>query len=198
MSEKDKIVDALEAVSNPLSAAKNTVSSARGLVKETYGLVEDVREIAAKEKAHQEKAREERQIEGAKAKVRITKRVGDREVNKAVLEHNAAVTASESAAKAALIRQRQAEEEHALVWSMSSAEREAYYAEKKKQIEQIKQEKLRLIREENARQERNDMIVAVIATLITMIIMVWGFFLWLHYMTGSLLWVPGASWIRGS
>ena len=196
MSGGDKISDALNAVSNPLSAAKSTVESARGLVKETYGLVEDVREIAAKERKHREQVEEDRAVEGSKVKVKIAQRIGRREVRDAVQEHNASMEATMAAAKAALIKQRQQEQEHALVWSMSQSERDAYYAEKKRQVEEAKAEKLRLIREADARKERNEMIVASIVAFFCVIGMIWIFLLWMQYLTGNLPNVPGAGWLK--
>ena len=196
MSGSDEIVKALGAVSNPLSAAKSTVSSARGLVKETYGLVEDVRDIAAKEKAHQEKKADERATQGSKVKVRIAKRVGRREIQDAVQDHNAAVETSMAAAKAALIRQRQAEAEHEMIWSMSQSEREAYLAEKKKQVEQAKAEKLRLIREADERREHNEMIATTVVGILCITGMVWVFLLWMHHLTGGLPRLPGAAWVH--
>jgi hypothetical protein len=196
VSGGDKISEALSAVSNPLSAAKSTVESARGLVKETYGLVEDVRDIAAKEKERREKISDERAVAGSKAKVRIAKRVGSREVQDAVQEHNAAVTTAMAAAKAAIIKQRQQEQEHALIWSMSQSERDAYYAEKQRQIDEAKKEKLRLIREADARKERNETILASVVAFICIIGIVWVFLLWMHHITGALPNVPGAEWVE--
>ena len=77
------------------------------------------------------------------------------------------------------------------------AERDAYYAEKQRQIEEAKAEKLRLIREADARQERNELIAAVVFGVVSTGVVVWGFILWLAYMTGSgFEWLPGVRLIR--
>jgi|688.fasta_scaffold26571_9 preprotein translocase subunit SecF len=196
MSEKDKISDLLESVGNPISAAKSTIESTRGLVQETYGLVEDVRGIAEKEKARREDRKEQRQVDSVKSSAKIKTKVASNELKKAAIEYNASIDANISAAKAALIRERQREEEHSLIWSMSQSERDAYLAEKKKQADQAIKEKLRIIKENDARQARNQMIFTVCFTIVFALISLWAFFLWLHYLTGKIPNVPGASWVR--
>lgn len=196
MSGKDKISDALDAVSNPFSAAKSTVESARGLVNETYGLVEDVRGIAEKEKERREKAKEARQTDGVKAQARIVKKVATTELQKAAIEYNASVDANVSAAKAALIKQRQIEDEHSLIWSMSQSERDAYLAEKRKQADEAIKEKLRIIRKNDARKAMNELISTIIFVVVFSIATLWAGMLWLHYLTGKIPNIPGASWVR--
>lgn len=196
MSGGDKITDALNAVTNPVSAAKSTVESARGLVNETYGLVEDVRVIADKEKARREKIRESRETDSATARARIATKVAQSQVKKAAAEYNAAIESQNAAAKAALIKQYQEQQEHALIWSMSESERNAYLAQKRKQADDAVKEKLRIIRENDARKARNEMIFAVVFTIVFSVVAAWGFILWMHYLTGKIPNIPGASWVR--
>jgi hypothetical protein len=102
-----------------------------------------------------------------------------------------------SAAKKVLIERKRAEDENALVWSMSKEERDAYFEEKAAQTERIKAEKLRLIREEDARQERNEMIFAVTFGVVATGVIVWGFLAWIAVMKGNgMTWLPGIQWIR--
>lgn len=196
MSEKDSITDALKAVTSPISAAESTVKSARGLVKETYGLVEDVRNIAHKEAARYERIKEERDTTSEKATQRITQKVAAKQVQKAASEYNAAAKSNADAAKAMLIKKYQVEQEQSLIWSMSNEEREAYLAEKKRQAEEAIKEKLRIVRENDARRDRNEMIVAVLFSVAFLVTMLWGLLLWLHHLTGAMPQLPGAKFVH--
>jgi len=57
------------------------------------------------------------------------------------------------------------QEEHAMIWSMSKDERDAYLAEKKAQQNIVLQEKARQDRLKAKRKERNDMIVAILVAV---------------------------------
>ncbi|MCX7278363.1 MAG: hypothetical protein NTZ15_13725, partial [Burkholderiales bacterium] len=104
---------------------------------------------------------------------------------------------SMSAAKKVLIERKRAEEENALVWSMSKEERDAYFEEKAAQTERIKAEKLRLIREEDARRGRNELMLAGVVGVAATGVVVWGFLAWIAVMKGSgMTWLPGIQWIR--
>jgi hypothetical protein len=102
-----------------------------------------------------------------------------------------------AAAKKILIEKKRADEESAMVWAMSKEERDAYFEEKAAQIERIKAEKLRLIREEDARRERNELIFAVVFGVVATGVVIWGFLVWIAVMKGSgMTWLPGIKWIR--
>jgi hypothetical protein len=84
-----------------------------------------------------------------------------------------------------------------MVWAMSKDERDAYFVEKAAQTERIKAEKLRLIREEDARRERNELIFAVIFGVAATGVVIWGFLVWIAVMKGSgMTWLPGIQLIR--
>jgi len=185
MSKLDKIAEAANAVSNPRSAAKTTVESARGLMNETYGLVEDARAIAAKEAAVRQKKRDEAALKPQLTKDRVTKVVTTREVNSAVIDYNTKTSAATAAMKAALIREKQREEEHAMYWSMSQSERAEYDRARKEQNEKIKQEQLRIVREKRKKDERNEVILAVVVSLIIFVGGVYGMLAWLAYASNN-------------
>jgi len=161
MSKLDKLTDLANSATNPISAAKSTVESARGLMNETYGLVEDARSIAAKEAARREKKREDAAIKPSLDKQKAVKIVTRRDTNSAVNNYNSSQMAVTEAARQALIIQKQKDDEHAMYWSMSQAERQEYDRIRKEQAEKIKQEQLRIIREKRKREERNDTLLAV-------------------------------------
>lgn len=185
MSKLDKIAEAANAVSNPLSAAKTTVESARGLMNETYGLVEDARAIAAKESAIRQKKRDEASMKPTLTKERATKIVTSREVNSAVIDYNTKTSAATAAMKAALIREKQREEEHAMYWSMSQSERAEYDRARKEQTEKIKQEQLRITREKWRKKERNETLLAVVLSVILFAGGIYGILVWLAYATDN-------------
>ena len=122
----DKLTEIAGAAANPLSAAESTLKAARGVVKEGHGLVEDVRKIAEAETKRAEKKADQKAIQSAIDKHRAAKRVGKQESERAAKTYNADTQTSHSAAEKILIEKKAQEEEHALIWSMSADEREAY------------------------------------------------------------------------
>lgn len=185
MSKLDKIAEAANAVSNPLSAAKTTVESARGLMNETYGLVEDARAIAAKEAAARQKKRDNAAMKQDLSKERATRIVNNRVVNSAIIDYNTKTSAATAAMKAALIREKQREEEHAMYWSMSQEQRNEYDRARKEQTEKIKQEQLRITREKWRKKERNETLLAVLLSIILFAGGIYGILVWLAYATDN-------------
>jgi hypothetical protein len=187
----------LEDLTNPLSQAEGTIKAARGVLNESVGLVKDVHKVAGELKEYRENRQDERAIAPSLRNQRATKRVTKRDVKQATAEYDSELDSSMSAAKKVLIERKRAEEENALVWSMSKEERDAYFEEKAAQTERIKAEKLRLIREEDARQERNEMIFAVVFGVVATGVVIWGFLVWIAVMKGNgMTWLPGIQWIR--
>jgi hypothetical protein len=187
----------LDDITNPLSQAEGTIKAARGVLNESVGLVKDVHKVAGELKEYRENRQDERAIAPALLNKRATKRVIKRGTKQAEADYDSNLDSSMSAAKKVLIERKRAEEENALVWSMSKEERDAYFEEKAAQIERIKAEKLRLIREEDARQERNELIFAVIFGVVATGVVIWGFLAWIAVMKGSgMTWLPGITWIR--
>lgn len=187
----------LDDITNPLSQAEGTIKAARGVLNESVGLVKDVNKVAGELKQYREDRQDDRAIAPALLNKRATKRVVKRGTKQVEADYDSDLDSSMAAAKKVLIEKKRAEDEAAMVWSMSKEERDAYYAEKAAQIERIKAEKLRLIREEDARQERNELIFAVVFGVVATGVVVWGFLAWIAVMKGSgMTWLPGITWIR--
>jgi uncharacterized Rmd1/YagE family protein len=187
----------LDDITNPLNQAEGTIKAARGVLNESVGLVKDVHKVAGEIKQYRENRQDEKAIAPALMNKRATKRVTKRDVKQATAEYDSELDSSMSAAKKVLIERKRAEEENALVWAMSKEERDAYFEEKAAQTERIKAEKLRLIREEDARQERNELIFAVVFGVVATGVVIWGFLVWIAVMKGSgMTWLPGITWIR--
>ena len=187
----------LDDITNPLSQAEGTIKAARGVLNESVGLVKDVNKVAGELKQYREDRQDEKAIAPALMNKRATKRVTKRDVKQATAEYDSDLDSSMSAAKKVLIERKRAEEENALVWSMSKEERDAYFEEKAAQTERIKAEKLRLIREEDARRERNELIFALVFGVVATGVVVWAFLLWIAGMKGSgMNWLPGIQWVR--
>lgn len=187
----------LDDITNPLNQAEGALKAARGVLNEGVGLVKDVNKVAGELKQYREDRQDDRAIAPALMNKRATKRVTKRDVKQATAEYDSDLDSSMSAAKKVLIERKRAEEENALVWSMSKEERDAYFEEKAAQIKRIKAEKLRLIREEDARRERNELIFAVVFGVVATGVVVWLFLLWMAAMKGSgMTWLPGIEWIR--
>ena len=187
----------LDDITNPLNQAEGAIKAARGVLNESVGLVKDVNKVAGELKQYREDRQDDRAIAPALMNKRATKRVTKRDVKQATAEYDSDLDSSMSAAKKVLIERKRAEEENALVWSMSKEERDAYFEEKAAQIERIKAEKLRLIREENARRERNELIFALVFGVVATGVVVWAFLLWIAGMKGSgMNWLPGIQWVR--
>ena len=121
-----------------------------------------IAETAQEIKQYREKKEDERAIRGSLTQKRATNRIAKRATNAAIAEHDAAVTSAQELAKQVLIAKKAAEEESAMIWSMTQDEREAYLAAKKEQTERVKAEKLRMIREADEAQARFDLILNVI------------------------------------
>ena len=187
----------LDDITNPLNQAEGALKAARGVLNEGVGLVKDVNKVAGELKQYREDRQDDKAIAPALMNKRATKRVTKRDVKQATAEYDSDLDSSMSAAKKVLIERKRAEEENALVWSMSKEERDAYFEEKAAQIERIKAEKLRLIREEDARRERNELIFGVIFGVVATGVVIWLFLLWMAAMKGSgMTWLPGIAWIR--
>jgi len=187
----------LDDITNPLSQAEGTIKAARGVLNEGVGLVKDVHKVAGELKEYRENRQDEKAIAPSLRNQRATKRVTKRDVKQATAEYDSDLDSSMSAAKKVLIERKRAEEENALVWSMSKEERDAYFEEKAAQTERIKAEKLRLIREEDARQERNELIGALVFGVIATGVVIWGFLAWIAVMKGNgMTWLPGITLIR--
>jgi hypothetical protein len=187
----------LDDITNPLNQAEGAIKAARGVLNESVGLVKDVHKVAGEIKQYREDRQDEKAIAPSLVNKRATKRVTKRDVKQATAEYDSELDSSMSAAKKVLIERKRAEEENALVWSMSKEERDAYFEEKAAQTERIKAEKLRLIREEDARRERNELILAVVFGLVATGVVVWAFLLWIAGMKGSgMNWLPGIQWVR--
>lgn len=175
----DKLTEIAGAAANPLSAAESTLKAARGVVNQGHGLVEDVRKIAEAEAKRAEKKTDQKAIQSAIDKHRAAKRVGKRESERAAENYNADTQTSHSAAEKILIEKKAQEEEHALIWSMSADEREAYLAEKRKQIELRRKEERRIELERIRRKELRDGIIGGILALIGACVGVYFIFDWL-------------------
>jgi len=187
----------LDDITNPLSQAEGTIKAARGVLNESVGLVKDVAQVAGEIKQYRENRQDEKAIAPSLLNKRATKRVTKRDVTQATAEYDSELDSSMAAAKKILIEKKRAEEEAAMVWAMSKDERDAYYAEKAAQIERVKAEKLRLIREEDARRERNELIFAVVFGVVATGVVIWGFLVWIAVMKGSgMTWLPGIQLIR--
>jgi len=175
----DKLTEIAGAAANPLSAAESTLKAARGVVKEGHGLVEDVRKIAEAETKRAEKKADQQAIQSAIDKHRAAKRVGKQESERAAKTYNADTQTSHSAAEKILIEKKAQEEEHALIWSMSADEREAYLAEKRKQIELRRKEERRIELERIRRKELRDSIIGGIMAIFGLCVGVYFIFDWL-------------------
>ena len=187
----------LDDITNPLNQAEGTLKAARGVLKEGVGLVKDVAQVAGEVKQYRENRQDEKAIAPSLLNKRATKRIAKRTTKQAEADYDSELDSSMSAAKKVLIEKKRAEEEAAMVWAMSKDERDAYYAEKAAQIERIKAEKLRLIREADERQERLELIGALVFGVVTTGVVVWGFLLWIASMKGSgMNWLPGIQLIR--
>jgi uncharacterized Rmd1/YagE family protein len=187
----------LDDITNPLNQAEGALKAARGVLNEGVGLVKDVNKVAGEIKQYREDRQDEKAIAPSLRNQRATKRVTKRDVKQATAEYDSDLDSSMSAAKKVLIERKRAEEENALVWSMSKEERDAYFEEKAAQTERIKAEKLRLIREEDARQERNQLIFAVTFGVVATGVVIWGFLAWIAVMKGNgMTWLPGITLIR--
>ena len=187
----------IDDITNPLNQAEGAIKAARGVLNESVGLVKDVNKVAGELKQYREDRQDDRAIAPALMNKRATKRVTKRDVKQATAEYDSDLDSSMSAAKKVLIERKRAEEENALVWAMSKEERDAYFEEKAAQIERIKAEKLRLIREENARRERNELIFAVVFGVVATGVVIWAFLLWIAGMKGfGMNWLPGIQWVR--
>lgn len=187
----------IEDITNPLNQAEGTIKAARGVLNESVGLVKDVRKVAKEYQQYRENQEDEKAIAPAMMKSRASKRVGKRVVKEAVEDYNAEYDSSMSAAKKAIIAEKRRVEEANMVASLSYEERQAYYAEKAAQTERIKAEKLRLIREADARAERNDIIAMIVLGVLLFLGTIWAFLFWFAWMQGSgLNWLPGVKWIR--
>lgn len=187
----------LDDLTNPLNQAEGTIKAARGVLNESVGLVKDVNKVAKEYQKYRENKQDEKAIAPTLLNKRASDRVAKRGKRESIEDHNAEVNKSMSAAHKVLLQKKREEEEAALVWSMSKDERDAYYAEKQRQIEEAKAEKLRLIREADEREARNELIVAITFGVVATGVVVWAFLLWLAYMTGSGFgWLPGIKLIR--
>ena len=187
----------LDDITNPLNQAEGALKAARGVLNEGVGLVKDVNKVAGELKQYREDRQDDRAIAPALLNKRATKRVIKRGTKQAEADYDSNLDSSMAAAKKVLIEQKRADEESAMVWAMSKDERDAYFVEKAAQTERIKKEKLRLIREEDARQERNELIFGVIFGVAATGVVVWGFLAWIAVMKGSgMTWLPGITWIR--
>jgi hypothetical protein len=187
----------LDDITNPLSQAEGTIKAARGVLNESVGLVKDVHKVAGELKEYRENRQDERVIAPALLNKRAVKRVVRRGTKQAEAQYDSDLDSSMAAAKKILIEKKRADEESAMVWAMSKEERDAYFEEKAAQTERIKAEKLRLIREEDARRERNELIGALVFGVIATGVIVWGFLAWIAVMKGSgMTWLPGIQWIR--
>lgn len=187
----------LEDITNPLNQAQGTIKAARGVLNEGVGLVKDVNKVAKEYRQYRENQADERAIAPTLTNSRATNRVLKRGKRQDIEEHNSEVQSSMEAARKVLLEKKRQEEEASLVWSMSKDERDAYYAQKQAQIEAVKAEKLRLIREEDARKARNEIITAVAFGMAATATVLWAFLLWLAYMTGSgFAWLPGVHLVR--
>ena len=187
----------LDDITNPLNQAEGTLKAARGVLKEGVGLVKDVAQVAGEIKQYREDRQDDKAIAPALLNKRATKRVIKRGTKQAEADYDSDLDSSMSAAKKMLMEKKRADEESAMVWAMSKDERDAYFVEKAAQIERIKAEKLRLIREEDARQERNELIFGVIFGVAATGVVVWGFLAWIAVMKGNgMNWFPGIQWIR--
>lgn len=175
----DKLTEIAGAAANPLSAAESTLKAARGVVNQGHGLVEDVRKIAEAEAKRAEKKADQKAIQSAIDKHRAAKRVGKQESERAAETYNADTQTSHSAAEKILIEKKAQEEEHALIWSMSADEREAYLAEKRKQIELRRKEERRIELERIRRKELRDGIIGGMLALIGACVGVYFIFDWL-------------------
>jgi vacuolar-type H+-ATPase subunit I/STV1 len=187
----------LDDITNPLNQAEGTLKAARGVLRESVGLVKDVAQVAGEVKQYREDRQDDRAIAPSLLNKRATKRVTKRDVKQATAEYDSELDSSMAAAKKVLIEKKRAEEEAAMVWAMSKEERDAYYEEKAAQIERVKAEKLRLIREEDARRERNELIGALVFGVVTTGAVIWGFLAWIAVMKGNgMNWLPGIQLIR--
>jgi len=187
----------LDDITNPLNQAEGALKAARGVLNEGVGLVKDVAQVAGEVQQYRENRQDEKAIAPSLLNRRATKRVIKRGTKQVEADYDSDLDSSMAAAKKVLIEKKRAEDEAAMVWSMSKEERDAYYAEKAAQIERIKAEKLRLIREEDARQERNELIFAVVFGVVATGVVIWGFLAWIAVMKGSgMTWLPGITWIR--
>jgi len=187
----------LDDITNPLNQAEGTLKAARGVLKEGVGLVKDVAQVAGEVKQYRENRQDEKAIAPSLINKRATQRITKRTTKQAEADYDSNLDSSMSAAKKVLIERKRAEEENALVWSMSKEERDAYFEEKAAQTERIKAEKLRLIREADARQERNELIGALVFGVVATTGVVWLFLLWIAAMKGSgMNWLPGIRLIR--
>jgi len=187
----------LDDITNPLNQAEGTLKAARGVLKEGVGLVKDVAQVAGEVQQYRENRQDEKAIAPSLVNKRATQRITKRTTKQAEADYDSALDSSMSAAKKVLIERKRAEEENALVWSMSKEERDAYFEEKAAQTERIKAEKLRLIREADERKERWELIGALMFGLGATGVVVWGFLLWIAYMKGSgMSWLPGIRLIR--
>ena len=175
----DKLTEIAGAAANPLSAAESTLKAARGVVNQGHGLVEDVRKIAEAEAKRAEKKSDQKAIQSAIDKHRAAKRVGKRESDRAAENYNADTQTVHSAAEKILIEKKAQEEEHALIWSMSADEREAYLAEKRKQIELRRKEERRIELERIRRKELRDGIIGGILALMGACVGMYFIFDWL-------------------
>jgi len=187
----------LDDITNPLNQAEGTIKAARGVLKESVGLVKDVAQVAGEVKQYRENKADERAIAPSLLNKRATQRITKRTTKQAEADYDSALDSSMSAAKKVLIERKRAEEENALVWSMSKEERDAYFEEKAAQTERIKAEKLRLIREADERKERWELVGALMFGLGATGVVVWAFLLWIAAMKGSgMTWLPGIRLIR--
>ena len=187
----------LDDITNPLNQAEGTLKAARGVLKEGVGLVKDVAQVAGEIKQYREDRQDEKAIAPSLLNRRATKRVTKRSNQQTTADYDSDLDSSMSAAKKVLIEKKRADEESAMVWAMSKDERDAYFVEKAAQTERIKAEKLRLIREQDARQERNELIFAVIFGVVATGVVVWAFLAWMAVLKGSgMTWLPGIQWIR--
>jgi len=187
----------LDDITNPLNQAEGALKAARGVLSEGVGLVKDVNKVAGELKQYREDRQDDRAIAPALLNKRAVKRVIKRGTKQAEADYDSDLDSSMSAAKKMLMEKKRADEESAMVWAMSKEERDAYFVEKAAQTERIKKEKLRLIREEDARRERNELIFAVIFGVVATGVVVWAFLAWMAVLKGSgMTWLPGIKWIR--
>jgi len=187
----------LDDITNPLNQAEGALKAARGVLNEGVGLVKDVNKVAGELKEYRENRQDEKAIAPALLNKRAVKRVVRRGTKQAEAQYDSDLDSSMAAAKKILIEKKRADEESAMVWAMSKEERDAYFEEKAAQTERIKAEKLRLIREEDARRERNELIFAVMFGVVATGVIVWGFLAWIAVMKGSgMTWLPGITLIR--
>jgi hypothetical protein len=187
----------LDDITNPLNQAEGALKAARGVLNEGVGLVKDVNKVAGELKEYRENRQDEKAIAPALLNKRAVKRVVKRGTKQVEADYDSNLDSSMAAARKVLIEQKRADEESAMVWAMSKDERDAYFVEKAAQTERIKAEKLRLIREEDARQARNELIGAVVFGVVATGVIVWGFLAWIAVMKGNgMTWLPGITWIR--